>query len=130
MLAAQVGDTQWYKMWAPRQNRCPLQDVRALAKPLFDRVMVIAMSDPIREPSPETARPHHPAIEAPTPPPSQATFGQTLSAVFWSFFGVRKGGDMRRDAVSVNPVVLILTGIGMAALLVVGLLLLVRAIVS
>jgi hypothetical protein len=62
-------------------------------------------------------------------PPRQATFGQTLSAVLWSFFGVRKGKDMRRDAASLNPVHVILIGIGMAALIVVGLLLLVHSIV-
>ena len=62
-------------------------------------------------------------------PPPQATFGQTLSAVLWSFFGVRKGKDMRRDAASLNPVHVILIGIGMGALVVVGLLLLVRTIV-
>ncbi len=79
------------------------------------------MTDPVR--------PHHPAIEEPTPAPSKATFGQTFSAVAWSFFGVRKGGDMRRDAVSINPVHVILMGIGIAALIVVGLLFLVRSIV-
>ncbi len=78
------------------------------------------MTDPVR--------PHHPAVEEPTPPPTRATFGQTLAAVLWSFFGVRKGGDMRRDAVSLNPLHLIVIGVGCAALLVVGLLLLVRAI--
>ncbi len=77
----------------------------------------------------EPIRPHHPAVEAPTPPPSKASFGQTAAAVLWSFFGVRKAGDMRRDAVSINPVHVILIGVGMAALIVIGLLLLVRSIV-
>lgn len=70
-----------------------------------------------------------PPPESPQSKPPEATFGQTLSAVLWSFFGVRKGKDMRRDAASLNPVHVILIGIGMAALVVVGLLLLVRAIV-
>jgi hypothetical protein len=77
----------------------------------------------------EPIRPHHPAVEIPTPPPSKASFGQTVSAVLWSFFGVRKGGDMRRDAVSINPVHVILVGVALAALIVIGLLLLTRAIV-
>jgi hypothetical protein len=59
----------------------------------------------------------------------RATFGQTVSAVLWSFFGVRKGRDLRRDAATLNPVYLILTGIGLAALLVIGLLVLVHFIV-
>lgn len=59
----------------------------------------------------------------------RATFGETVSAVLWSFFGVRKGKDLRRDAATLNPVYLILTGIGLAALIVVGLLVLVHFIV-
>lgn len=77
----------------------------------------------------EPVRPHHPAVEEPAPPSSTATFGQALTAVLWSFFGVRKARAMRRDAVSLNPLHVILAGVGVAALIVVGLLLLVRAIV-
>jgi hypothetical protein len=90
----------------------------------------------VPEPLPPTDPPSPPpddgkATVAPTGdrPPRAATFGQTLSAVLWSFFGVRKGKDMRNDAVSINPVHLILVGLGVAALIVVGLLLLVRMIV-
>lgn len=59
----------------------------------------------------------------------KATFRQTLSAVFWSFFGIRKGRDMRRDAGSMNPVHVIIAGVAMAAVLVLTLVLLVRTIV-
>jgi hypothetical protein len=65
----------------------------------------------------------------PDPPPPPATFGQTLSAVLWSFLGVRKGRDMQRDAASLNPVHVILIGIALVALLVGGLLVLVQTIV-
>jgi hypothetical protein len=34
----------------------------------------------------------------------KGTFGATMKAVFWSFFGVRKGRDYARDAASLNPV--------------------------
>jgi hypothetical protein len=80
---------------------------------------------------PPTRTDHTAATASPTePPPARsATFGQTLSAVLWSFFGVRKGKDMHQDAVSINPVHLILMGVGMAALVVVGLLVLVHIIV-
>ncbi len=64
------------------------------------------------------------------PPPARATFLQTVGAVAWSFFGIRKGRDMRRDAVSMNPVQVIVIGIAMAALIVVALVLLVRTIVG
>lgn len=62
--------------------------------------------------------------------PPKATFRQTLSAVFWSFFGIRKGRDMRRDAGSMNPVHVIVAGVAMAAVLVLTLVLVVRAIVG
>jgi hypothetical protein len=61
--------------------------------------------------------------------PRRATFRETISAVLWSFFGVRKQKDLKRDAATLNPLYLILTGIGLAALLVVGLLVLVHFIV-
>ncbi|MGE5169508.1 MAG: DUF2970 domain-containing protein [Rudaea sp.] len=61
-----------------------------------------------------------------SPPP--ATFRQVLGAVFWSFFGVRKGKAMQRDAVTIRPHQVILVGIAIAALLVFGLILLVRTI--
>ncbi len=46
-------------------------------------------------------------------------------AVFWSFFGVRKGHDLEQDAHQLRPVQVILAGLLSAALMVVGLVLLV-----
>lgn len=34
----------------------------------------------------------------------KASFGATLKAVFWSFFGVRKRSDYEKDAEQLNPV--------------------------
>ena len=51
-----------------------------------------------------------------------------FGAVFWSFFGVRKGNAMRRDAVAIRPHQVIIVGVVLAALLVVLLLTLVRVI--
>lgn len=82
---------------------------------------------PSAPPPPSGQRPHNAGNG--DGPPRAATFGQTLSAVLWSFFGVRKDKDMLQDAVSINPVHLILVGVGVAVLIVVGLLLLVRWIV-
>lgn len=62
------------------------------------------------------------------PPPAQATLRQVMSAVFWSFFGVRKGDAMRRDMVTIKPHQVIIVGILIAAGLVVALLILVRLI--
>lgn len=60
--------------------------------------------------------------------PRPATLGEVLNAVFWSFFGVRKGDAMRRDAATIRPHQVIIVGILSAAVLVVALLILVRLI--
>jgi len=64
------------------------------------------------------------------PPPDvrPAKLREVVAAVFWSFFGVRKGNAMRRDAVAIRPHQVIIVGIVLAALLVVLLLTLVRVI--
>jgi len=51
-------------------------------------------------------------------------------AVFWSFFGVRKGRDLLADASSIKPQHLIVAGLLGALLLIVTLLLLVRLIIK
>jgi hypothetical protein len=60
----------------------------------------------------------------------RASLPQVISAVFWSFFGVRKGHAMRQDAVTIKPAQVIVVGIILAALLVIGLLTLVRFIIG
>jgi hypothetical protein len=40
----------------------------------------------------------------PGKPPRKATFGTTMKAVFWSFFGVRKRKDYEHDAAHLNPI--------------------------
>jgi hypothetical protein len=34
----------------------------------------------------------------------KASFGKSMKAVMWSFFGVRKGRDRERDFAQLNPV--------------------------
>ena len=58
------------------------------------------------------------------------SFGQTMQAVFWSFFGVRRSRDMGTDVQKLNPVHLVIGGLLGAALLVVSLVLLVRWVVG
>jgi len=60
--------------------------------------------------------------------PRTATFAQAAGAVFWSFFGVRKGRDMREDAVRLKPQHVIVVGLVSALVLVLALLALVRFI--
>lgn len=58
------------------------------------------------------------------------SFGQTLRAVAWSFFGVRKGAEHERDMAQLNPVHVIIAGIAAAAVFVLALVLLVRWIIG
>ncbi|HXF45872.1 MAG TPA: DUF2970 domain-containing protein [Burkholderiaceae bacterium] len=60
----------------------------------------------------------------------KASFGQTVRAVLWSFFGVRKRADYEADAAQLNPVYVIITGIAAAAAFVVALLVVVNWVVS
>lgn len=53
-------------------------------------------------------------------------FFQTLKAVAWGFFGVRKGRGYTEDINSLNPVHLIIAGIMATLLFVVGLVLAAR----
>ena len=79
---------------------------------------------PPESPSPVDGAPATPAE------PKAATLAQVASAVFWSFFGVRRGAHMQRDAVTVKPVQVIVIGLLLAAVLVFALLALVRVILS
>jgi hypothetical protein len=58
------------------------------------------------------------------------SFLQTLRAVFWSFFGVRKSVDYEKDVGQLNPVHLIVAGLMAAAVLVLGLVLLIQWVVG
>lgn len=53
-----------------------------------------------------------------------------MAAVLWSFFGVRRGEAMRRDAVTIQPWQVIIVGIAFAALFVLALIVIVRTIVA
>ncbi|RZL08622.1 MAG: DUF2970 domain-containing protein [Rubrivivax sp.] len=60
----------------------------------------------------------------------KASFGKTIKAVAWSFFGVRKSRHYEEDLAQLNPVHLIVAGLLGAALFVLALVLLVRWVVS
>jgi hypothetical protein len=53
-----------------------------------------------------------------------------IGAVFWSFFGVRKGKAMQRDAVTIRPHQVVIVGVLAGAAFVLTLLLLVRLIIT
>ncbi len=89
------------------------------------------MAEPL-PPDPTAAEP--PATSADGMPRSAAarplSFVQTIQAVAWSFFGVRRKRDYERDVARLNPVHLILAGFIGAALFVAVLVLLVQWVVA
>jgi hypothetical protein len=77
-----------------------------------------------------SAPPTPPPDPDPTTEPRQASLLQVVSAVCWSFFGVRKGRAMERDAVTVKPLQVIVVGVVLAAIFVIALLFVVRLILA
>lgn len=60
----------------------------------------------------------------------KASFGSTLKAVFWSFFGVRKKSDYEKDAAQLNPVHVIVAGLIGALIFIATLLIIVKSVVA
>jgi hypothetical protein len=58
------------------------------------------------------------------------SFFQTMKALAWGFFGVRKGAGYREDSARLNPVHVIVAGLLAAAIFVAVLVLIVRWAVS
>jgi hypothetical protein len=60
----------------------------------------------------------------------KASMLQVAKAVFWSFLGIRKRRDYDADSVQLKPQQVIVAGLIGAALLVLGLILLVRLVIG
>lgn len=60
----------------------------------------------------------------------KGSFFQTLKAVAWSFFGVRKNADYEKDSAQLNPVHVIIAGVLAAVVFVLSLLMLVNWILD
>lgn len=60
----------------------------------------------------------------------KGSFLQTMKAVAWSFFGVRKGKDYEQDVSQLNPIHVVIAGVLGAAIFVVALLLIVRWVLA
>lgn len=69
-----------------------------------------------------------PSAPPSAPPPRNATLREVFGAVFWSFFGVRKGRHMQRDAVTIRPHQVVIVGVVSGALFVFALLAIVRLV--
>jgi hypothetical protein len=60
----------------------------------------------------------------------RGSFLQTLRAVAWSFFGVRRSTGLAEDVQKLNPVHVVIAGIAGAVVFIAGLVLLVRWVVG
>jgi len=60
----------------------------------------------------------------------KGSFAQTMKAVAWSFFGVRKSAEYERDVSQLNPIHVLVAGVAAAALFVVGLIVLVNWVIG
>jgi Protein of unknown function (DUF2970) len=60
----------------------------------------------------------------------KGSFVQTMKAVAWSFFGVRKRSDLEKDVSQLNPLHIVIAGVLGALLFVALLVLLVNWVVS
>ena len=60
----------------------------------------------------------------------KGSFLQTMGAVAWSFFGVRKSGAFEKDVGQLNPVHLVIAGVIGALLLIAALLVLVNWVLT
>jgi hypothetical protein len=58
------------------------------------------------------------------------SFAQSLKAVAWSFFGIRKKSDYERDAANLNPVHVILAGLIGVAIFIAVLIVVVKSVVG
>lgn len=60
----------------------------------------------------------------------KASFGQTLKAVAWSFFGVRKSSDHEKDVSQLNPLHVVIAGLFGGLVFILALLALVNWVLS
>lgn len=60
----------------------------------------------------------------------KGSFAQTLKAVAWSFFGVRKSGEFEKDVSQLNPLHVAIAGVIGAIALIVVLMLLVNWVLA
>jgi Protein of unknown function (DUF2970) len=60
----------------------------------------------------------------------KASFLQTLRAVAWSFFGIRKGSEYRKDVSELNPLHVVIAGVAAALTFVIALVVLVNWVIA
>ena len=60
----------------------------------------------------------------------KASFLQTMRAVAWSFFGIRKGAEYEKDVNQLNPVHVVIAGVLGAGVFVIALVVLVNWVLA
>ncbi len=60
----------------------------------------------------------------------KASFMQTVRAVGWSFFGIRKGSEYRKDVSQLNPLHVVIAGVAAAVVFVAALVVLVNWVIA
>jgi Protein of unknown function (DUF2970) len=60
----------------------------------------------------------------------KGSFVQTMKAVGWSFFGVRKGADLEKDVNQLNPVHVVIAGVLGAVIFIILLVVLVNWVIA
>jgi len=60
----------------------------------------------------------------------KASFLQTMRAVGWSFFGIRKGSEYEKDVSQLNPVHVVIAGVIGAVIFIAALILLVNWVLA
>jgi len=60
----------------------------------------------------------------------KASFGATMKAVFWSFFGITKKSDYEKDAANLNPVHVLIAGVIGALIFIATLIMIVKIVVA
>lgn len=68
--------------------------------------------------------------ESDKPTQRKVSFGATVKAVMWSFFGVRKKSDYEQDAAQLNPIHVVIAGVIGAIGFIVTLLLIVKWVLA
>ena len=60
----------------------------------------------------------------------KTSFVQTMRAVAWSFFGIRKGSEYRKDVSELNPLHVVIAGVVAALTFVAALVVLVNWVIA
>jgi hypothetical protein len=74
--------------------------------------------------------PHRPGADLREAVQRRGSLWQTVKAVSWSFFGVRRSADHAEDVSRLNPVHVVIVGLVLAAVFVLGLVALVNWVIG